>query len=88
MKDQRLSFHLIGVDILLVFTLPPFLDTQNPPWFARRMLSISWAVRCIRVTLRWITVLIVCQSFTLKCQASQRILLVLSPFFYHHYLPD
>lgn len=85
MKDRRLSFHLIGVDILLAFTLPPFLDTRNPPWFACQMLSISRAVRCIKATPWWITVLIVCQSFTLKCQASQRFLLFLSLFFYHHY---
>lgn len=66
--------HLIGADILLAFTFPPSLDTWNQPWFSCQMVSISWLVRCIRTTSRWITVLIVCQSLIFQCGASQRFL--------------
>lgn len=74
-KTKGCHSHLIEADILLAFTFPPSLDMWNHPWFACQMVSISWAVRCIKTTPWWITVLIVCQSLTLKCQASQRLLL-------------
>lgn len=72
--------HLIGADILLAFTFPPSLDTWNQPWFACQMASISWLVRCIRMTSQWITVLIVCQSLIFQREASQRFLFL---FIYH-----
>lgn len=82
-KTEGCHSHLIEADILLAFTFPPSLDTWNQPWFACQMVSISWPVRCIRTTPWWITALIVCQSLTLKCKASQRFLL-----FFSVYLPS
>lgn len=60
------------------FTFPPSLDTWNQPWYACQMVSISLPVRCIRATPRRISVLIVCQSPTVKCKGFTQV----SPLFF------